>query len=118
MTYYVLYNPLAGSKGTGEPAWLTALTEKETVTRHDITTVSKDYPAFFASLSEDDVVILLGGDGTLNRFVNDTDGMHIAQDILYAPGGTGNDFLRDLDKTPDGTPVCKRCRIRHRRLLL
>ena len=108
MTYYVLYNPLAGSKGTGEPAWLTALTEKETVTRHDITTVSKDYPTFFASLSEDDVVILLGGDGTLNRFVNDTDGMHIAQDILYAPGGTGNDFLRDLNKPFDTEPFSVR----------
>ena len=108
MTYYVLHNPLAGHKGTEDPAWLTALAEKQAVTKCDVTTVSKDYPAFFASLAEDDVVVLFGGDGTLNRFINDTDGMDIGQDILYAPGGTGNDFLRDLNRPFDTEPFSVR----------
>ena len=108
MTYYILHNPFAGSKGAETPARLTALAEKNTVTECDITVISKDYPAFFASLAEDDLIILHGGDGTLNRFINDTDGIHFSQDVLYAPGGTGNDFLRDLNMPFDTEPFSVR----------
>ncbi len=104
MTYHILHNPFAGSTSAEKPGWLTALTAQSTVAEHDITAVSKDYPAFFDTLAEDDVVILHGGDGTLNRFVNDTDGMDVPCEILYAPGGTGNDFLRDLEKPADAEP--------------
>lgn len=47
-------------------------------------------------MDEDDVIILCGGDGTLNRFINDTDGIAIKNDILYYAIGTGNDFLKDI----------------------
>ena len=104
MTYHVLHNPFAGNAGAEKPAWLTALTEQGSVVEHDITVVSEDYASFFATLSEDDAIILHGGDGTLNRFVNDTDGMQIPCDVLYAPGGTGNDFLRDLNRPADTAP--------------
>ena len=108
MTYHILHNPFAGRTGTERPAWLASLTAapeaQYTVAEHDITAVSEDYSGFFATLAEDDVVILCGGDGTLNRFVNDTDGMDLPCQILYAPGGTGNDFLRDLEKSADTEP--------------
>ncbi len=109
MTYHILHNPFAGSKSAETPAWLTALTSAgHTVSEHDITVVSRDYPAFFAALAEDDAVILHGGDGTINRFVNDTEGLDIPCDLLYAPGGTGNDFLRDLTKEPSSEPFSLR----------
>ena len=108
MTYHILHNPLAGGTAPQAPAKpspsTTTQTVPYTVTEHDITAVSEDYAAFFAALAEDDVVVLHGGDGTLNRFINDTDGMDIPCDILYAPGGTGNDFLRDLEKPADTEP--------------
>jgi diacylglycerol kinase family enzyme len=75
--------------------------QDQTVVTLDITRVSKDYPAFFATLTPDDTLILCGGDGTLNRFVNDTEGMDLPCELLYAPGGTGNDFLRDLERNSD-----------------
>ena len=104
MTYHVLHNPLAGSSSATTP-WLTALTEGgHTVREYDVTVVSKDYPAFLESLTAEDVVLLHGGDGTLNRFINDTDGLTFPCDILYAPGGTGNDFLRDLNRTAEEGP--------------
>lgn len=55
-----------------------------------------DYRIFLESLNKDDYLILAGGDGTLNRFVNNTDGIDFPNDVLYFPNGTGNDFAGDL----------------------
>ena len=105
MKYCILFNPLAGNR-SADPA---PLMEKLTQSGFEVTTVNltaiTDYAAFFAALDPADAVVLLGGDGTLNRFVNDTDGLEIPQTLLYAPGGTGNDFLRDIEKTPEDTPL-------------
>lgn len=104
MTHHILINPLAGAGIGDSPAWQTALeSSRQTVLTYDVTVVSRDYPAFFSTLSAEDTLILCGGDGTLNRFVNDTEGLEVPCELLYAPTGTGNDFLRDLDRT-DGTP--------------
>ena len=105
MKYCILFNPLAGNR-SADPAPLTAKLEEagHEVATADLTAIT-DHAAFFASLSPEDPVILLGGDGTLNRFINDTDGLEIAQPLLYSPGGTGNDFLRDIEKTPEDTPL-------------
>ena len=104
MSYHILINPLAGDGNGTAPAWQAEMeSQGQTVITHDITAVSKDYPAFFATLSKDDTLILCGGDGTLNCFVNDTEGLSLPCELLYAPGGTGNDFLRDLERT-DGRP--------------
>ena len=69
----------------------------------DITEI-KSYADLFASLDHEDVIILCGGDGTLNRFANDTADMDIANDILYYAIGTGNDFLKDIGKESDAAP--------------
>ncbi|MBQ9414698.1 MAG: diacylglycerol kinase family protein [Clostridia bacterium] len=61
------------------------------------------YEAFFASIDGADVVIC-GGDGTLNRFINDTEGLTIENDIYYYPGGSGNDFWHDLAVGDDAEP--------------
>ena len=55
-----------------------------------------DYKSFFSKLSSDDKVIIAGGDGTLNRFINDTEGIKFENEILYYPIGTGNDFAHDF----------------------
>ena len=104
MTYHILHNPLAGSSAAATP-WLTALTEGgHTVKEYDVTAVSKDYPTFLNGLTAEDTILIHGGDGTLNRFINDTDGMDLPCDVLYAPGGTGNDFLRDLGRSAEDGP--------------
>ena len=104
MTYHVLHNPHAGNPNTDPLARLTPLQGADTALRlQDITAIT-DYAAFFASLPEGDTVILSGGDGTLNRFVNDTDGVDIPCELLYLPSGSGNDFLRDVNRTPADPP--------------
>jgi len=41
-------------------------------------------------------IILLGGDGTINRFINDIKGYQLTTPIYLKPNGSGNDFLRSL----------------------
>ncbi len=103
MKTYILYNPLAG-KGQHEEKVkaLAAACGGETECR--AVTEITDYAALFSDLSAEDAIILCGGDGTLNRFVNDTEGMNIPCDVLYSAIGTGNDFLHDLGKDPNEPP--------------
>lgn len=103
-SYYILYNPKADSgKGKENAEVLTLLYEKESAHYIDITTI-QDYAGLFHFMQPEDSIILCGGDGTLNRFVNDTEGLALPNEILYFATGTGNDFLRDI-KGSDSGPV-------------
>lgn len=94
--YAILYNPHAGN-GRGEENAMTIhnyLTEGELSFR-DMTQV-ESYADFFAGLDENTRVVICGGDGTLNRFLNDTARLTIRQELFYFASGSGNDFLRDV----------------------
>lgn len=94
--YLILYNPQAGN-GRGEENALTIqnILPEGNLTFRDMTRI-QDYRAFFETLSSDTSVVVCGGDGTLNRFLNDTAGLSLRDDLFYYPGGSGNDFLRDV----------------------
>ncbi len=64
-----------------------------------------DYKTFFAGLEEDEHIIIAGGDGTINHFVNDTEGLDIQRDIYYYAMGSGNDFFHDIGKKMGEAPV-------------
>lgn len=92
-----MYNPLAG-QGAGEvEARLLEMIICDDLKFIDITKVT-NYAAFLGGMEEGDYLIIVGGDGTLNRFANDTRGIPFFGEILYFPMGTGNDFARDLGK--------------------
>ena len=102
---YVLYNPHASNgRGEEQAKALTGKLDGEVVFQ-DITTIGT-YAEFFADMSENDVVILCGGDGTINRFVNDTKDIDIRNSIYYYPAGSGNDFAHDLEATAETSPIC------------
>lgn len=105
MKTLILYNPLSGNGGAEARAEaLKKLYEAQgELVVLDITKID-DLPPILADYGEDDVIILCGGDGTLNRFVYDTEGMQFKCEILYSAIGTGNDFLRDVNKTVDDAP--------------
>ena len=92
---YVIYNPLAGSGRAKEDAQLLEVVLDEELQFYDMTRIT-NYAAFIGGMAQDDFLLIVGGDGTLNRFVNATAGLKIPQEILYCPSGTGNDFARDL----------------------
>ncbi|MBR3278812.1 MAG: diacylglycerol kinase family protein [Lachnospiraceae bacterium] len=105
MSTYVLYNGLSGN-GTGKKKAEDIhgfLSGKDPVFM-DITSIS-DIKSFISGLGKTSELYLCGGDGTLNRFINDTDGMEITQPLYFFPTGSGNDFWNDLGKKPGDAPV-------------
>ena len=100
---YVLYNTKAGNKesfGASFEKLKAILSECETE-YWEVSTI-EDYKSFFASLSPDDDIYILGGDGTLNHFVNDIADISYTNNIYYFAAGTGNDFLNDVAKGETG----------------
>ena len=94
MKYY-LYNSLAnnGIKPDVDPG--TELVDA----------VGLDYPEYLKGLAPDDEVVLIGGDGTLNYFINAVKGTEVKNNIYLLGSGTGNDFLTDIGRQP-GFPPC------------
>lgn len=104
-TIYVLYNPYSGNKDGKEKAEKAAGCFAEYRLEYSDITKINDYGAFFGKLNLDDAVLLCGGDGTLNRFVNKLDDTAPKNDIYYCATGNGNDFLRDLEPKDIDKPV-------------
>ncbi len=102
----ILYNPLAGNGRCAAESKKLAETIGEARTRIVNICEIGDYSEFFESLAPEESIIVCGGDGTLNRFVNDTDGIDINCDVYYFAAGSGNDFLRDVGSDTDGEPIC------------
>lgn len=98
---YILYNPLAGNGKCRENIEILKKLRDEL----EYVDMSKiDYRGFFASVEADARLIICGGDGTLNRFVNDTRGIDIKNPVYLYSVGTGNDFARDLGYTRASYP--------------
>lgn len=103
MKYIVLYNPYAGDGWKTEKQSSVEKTLPVEVTFCDMTGV--DYSELFASMDNDTRIVIVGGDGTLNRFINDTSALDRPEHIMYIPGGSGNDFLHDVKGEDDGEPI-------------
>ena len=101
---YVLYNPLANN-GRGETS-AHALDQRfsDTIPIY-LDFISLDLAAFFKTLPAADMVILAGGDGTLNHFVNRLGGEIPAHEVYYYPAGSGNDFMHDVSAKDSSTMV-------------
>ena len=94
--YRILYNPLsAHGKGKALAKNVREHLRGESYSFCDMREIS-DYKAYFAKLEKDDAIVITGGDGTLNRFINDTDGILPDIDVYYYPAGSGNDFYHDI----------------------
>lgn len=103
---FALYNPHANNgKGAEEVKALSALLKDVELTFVDMTAIEA-YSSFFSQLTADTDIIICGGDGTLNRFINDTAEIDIPNSIYYYAIGSGNDFWHDLGKKRGDAPVC------------
>ena len=99
---YILFNPLANNGNSVESVnKLLETIEGEKM----LCDMTQGYIDTVSSLEQDDVIVICGGDGTLNRFVNETEGIEIENDILYYAIGSGNDFARDIALEREAAPV-------------
>ena len=106
MNYTVLFNPEAGNfTGEKSAAELKNFFPHDSLAFHDITKI-KDYRDFFDKLDKNTSVIIAGGDGTLNRFINEAYRYSEGHGIYYYATGSGNDFLHDIGTKREDGPVC------------
>ncbi|MBO5021573.1 MAG: diacylglycerol kinase family protein [Clostridia bacterium] len=105
MKYHILYNLSAGKNKNMlcsiNNIDLPENAQKELLDVKDI----EDYTTFFEKISPEDNIVICGGDGTLNRFINNIDGINPKNEIFYFAAGSGNDFLHDLGTQKSHTPV-------------
>lgn len=100
----VLYNPKAANgNGLIEAQRLEKIWCDRSLRYVDVTQVT-DIRAFLATIPDDESVVLAGGDGTLNHFVNALNGQAPDRDVYFFAAGTGNDFLNDLGLTRNDPP--------------
>ena len=96
---YLLFNPLSRN-GQGENLKNEAISnlKNKFSDLEEVNVVELDVQAFITDkLKPEDSLILVGGDGTLNRFANNIYEHHLTNDFYIYRAGTGNDFLNDLD---------------------
>lgn len=91
---YILVNPLSNNS-RGEEALDTVIELlNEDVEVLKITNIN--LLEFVKNLEKSDEIIIVGGDGTINNFINKLGGKIPSNNIYLYPAGTGNDFLNDV----------------------
>ena len=94
--FIILYNPLSDNgQGEAQTKLLSNRLEGNDLRLIDLTKCD-DIQKMIGESHPDDTFILSGGDGTLNRFLNEIDTIEIKNEILYYATGSGNDFLMSL----------------------
>lgn len=104
MKYYILFNPLAGSGSCKSRLDSLKIVDNGEKVFYDVTGEG-GYQKLLSDLEKDDKIVICGGDGTINRFINGIAELEIENDILYFAAGSGNDFMNDLNLTPSAEPV-------------
>ena len=92
---YVLYNPLShNNMGEKDAGKILDQYPEERYTFIDLTSLKND--ELFELLDGEDDVIIAGGDGTLNKFVNILGECELKKTVYFYPSGSGNDFMNDV----------------------
>ncbi|MBQ8398613.1 MAG: diacylglycerol kinase family protein [Clostridia bacterium] len=103
-TGYVLFNEKAGNgRGKEGIEKLTAFF-KDRLCYLDMTAPEGGYPALLGRMQQDDFLVLCGGDGTLNCFINEAGEAALSFQVWYFPTGSGNDFAKEFGKNRGEEP--------------
>ena len=104
MKYYVLFNLKSGKEnGDIETELLKTSLKDEELLFENLQEI-EDYKEYIASIKDKGNIILCGGDGTLNYFINNTYDLEFENDVLLYSRGSGNDFARELGKEKTEEP--------------
>lgn len=95
----VLYNPKSNSgKGFEVAKKIEEVLKGQEIEFVDASKI-EDFDQYVQSVPEEDHIILCGGDGSLNFYINHTSEETRQRKLGYFAAGTGNDFLRDIGGT-------------------
>ena len=99
--YVILFNPVSGNKSAKKNVYQL----DDVLANNDLNYVEMnetfDYKTFMHEVKDDERVVLCGGDGTINRFINEVDEEDLKKPVFYFPLGSGNDFNRDVHGKAD-----------------
>lgn len=97
--FLFIYNPLAGA-GRGQKAVQAAVRDLACINYQAISIVHlpEDLSIFLADYTPQTKVVLIGGDGTLNFFINRYGAQCLQHPIYFYSYGTGNDFQKNFSK--------------------
>ena len=98
---YIIYNPKSRNGNNQEiMSSLESIIGEKVETK--VSVLDRDnYLNVLKSLTKDDSLYIVGGDGTLYYFVNDIENDNCEFDVYFYAGGTGNDFYNDVKKDSD-----------------
>lgn len=103
--FHILYNPNAKSgNGKGALKYINKLYSDHKPVFKSVLEISS-FKEYIDSVPSDEDIMLCGGDGTLNYFVNSVDCEDLKNNIYLFPYGSGNDFARDIGVYKKGQPV-------------
>lgn len=103
---YILYNTFAGlhyGKDRLESK-MAELFPGEEAFYADVKTVDNKQ-VFVDAITNEDKLVIVGGDGTLNHFVNEVEDRDYSFPIYCYAAGTGNDFVNDVAGVHNDVPV-------------
>lgn len=93
--YVVLLNPIAGHGGAEKvQEKLTQLLPDDELIFENLTTLNT--AEYIEKLDGETKIILAGGDGTINKFVNTVDCDMLHNELYLYAAGSGNDYFNDL----------------------
>jgi len=101
---YILYNPKANNENN-DLTILPATVDPEKYGLKKLNLIGLDLPEFSKELTENDKVLICGGDGTLHHFANNAYGIEFPCPVCLVRSGTGNDFLNDLGQLDNENEV-------------
>ena len=101
---YILYNPKAHNGNNDLNIVYKGDTQNKPSIKK-INIIDLDVAEFAGGLTEDDRVLIRGGDGTLHHFANRAKGVDFPCKLFMIRSGTGNDFLNDIGQMSTDEPV-------------
>lgn len=105
----LLYNPL--SRNGKNPKFIEKIAKHLRKSGNAVVSYSllsiDNVDSFLSGCAETDRIIIVGGDGTINRLANVIATLDIKQDIFMYQAGTGNDFVRSLKTKAKIVPIKK-----------
>lgn len=106
---YLLYNPKANNGNSEKelkdfPIDFFAGIKSEEVEKINVLSLV-DYEGFLKGINSEDIIVIAGGDGTLNNFINAAKDITLTCDVYLYKLGTGNDFMYDIGEHNNNNPI-------------